>query len=142
MAFKTCDQDDRIESLHLIDYEVWAGPRSKQSRYHDFDTGLKDSERPTGPGLNLGMDRHSYESLRSSSPRGNQTTSDSRRVYIALGSNEGDRTKMIDRACQAMNHSSIKIVRTSALYETEPMYVKDQRPFINGVCEVEIFFYL
>lgn len=61
----------------------------------------------------------------------------SRGVFVALGSNVGDRVAAIEAACQAIDgDNDMKVVRTSALYETEPMYVKDQDRFLNGVCEV------
>ena len=58
------------------------------------------------------------------------------KVYIALGSNLGDRLQTIEIACREMHARGISITRTSSLYETQPMYVEDQAPFINGVCEV------
>lgn len=59
------------------------------------------------------------------------------KAYVALGSNLSNRVEMIERACKMMEEDrSIRISRTSSLYETEPMYVKDQDRFINGVCEV------
>ncbi|KAH7165474.1 Dihydropteroate synthase-like protein [Dactylonectria macrodidyma] len=58
-------------------------------------------------------------------------------AYIALGSNLGDRVAEIERACNEMDHRGIKVKRTSSLWETEPMYVKDQDRFVNGACEVE-----
>ena len=58
------------------------------------------------------------------------------KAYIALGSNMGDRCGWIEKACQEMIKDGIKIIRTSALYETKAMYVKKQDSFINGVCEV------
>ncbi|KAI5211082.1 folic acid synthesis protein [Aureobasidium subglaciale] len=61
-----------------------------------------------------------------------------RRAYIALGSNVGDRLDMIEKACLALDQESgIKVTRTSSLYETEPMYVEDQARFLNGACEIE-----
>lgn len=57
-------------------------------------------------------------------------------AYIALGSNMGDPITMIESACREMNRQGIQIDRTSALYETKPMYYHDQPPFVNGVCEV------
>ena len=60
-----------------------------------------------------------------------------RTAYIALGSNVGDRLDMIEKACLALDQDpNIKVTRTSSLYETEPMYVKDQGRFLNGACEV------
>ncbi|KAK3171256.1 hypothetical protein OEA41_003340 [Lepraria neglecta] len=36
-----------------------------------------------------------------------------------------------------MRDRGLKILRTSALYETKAMYLEDQQSFINGACEVE-----
>lgn len=57
-------------------------------------------------------------------------------AYIALGSNLGDRVAEIEKACNLMDRRGIKVKRTSSLWETEPMYVKDQDRFLNGACEV------
>lgn len=57
-------------------------------------------------------------------------------AYIALGSNLGDRVAEIERACNELDRRGIKVKRTSSLWETEPMYVKDQDRFVNGACEV------
>jgi 2-amino-4-hydroxy-6-hydroxymethyldihydropteridine diphosphokinase/dihydropteroate synthase len=37
-----------------------------------------------------------------------------------------------------MDKRGIRVTRTSSLYETEPMYVKEQDRFVNGACEVRI----
>ena len=60
------------------------------------------------------------------------------RVFIALGSNVGDRIDMIEKACLEMDRAGVIVKRTSPLFETAPMYVLDQDPFINGVCEVRV----
>jgi hypothetical protein len=57
-------------------------------------------------------------------------------AYVAFGSNLGDRVAEIERACNLMEERGIHVKRTSSLWETEPMYVKDQGQFVNGVCEV------
>ncbi|KAG5301813.1 folic acid synthesis protein [Histoplasma ohiense] len=59
------------------------------------------------------------------------------RAFIALGSNMGDRIAAIEEACREMEARGIKIIRTSSLFETAPMYVTDQESFFNGVCEIE-----
>lgn len=59
-----------------------------------------------------------------------------RKAYLALGSNIGDRISMIESACREMTNRGIKVIKTSALYETKPMYLEDQQPFINGACDV------
>ena len=56
---------------------------------------------------------------------------------IALGSNVGDRLKNIEAACHEMDADpDIRVVETSPLYETDPMYVVDQGKFLNGACKV------
>lgn len=62
----------------------------------------------------------------------------SHRAFIALGSNVGSRIEMIEKSCQEMDRAGIRVKRTSSLFETAPMYVLDQDPFINGVCEVSL----
>ena len=57
-------------------------------------------------------------------------------AFIALGSNLGDRTAMLEAACRSMEDRNIRVIRTSALYETKPMYLEDQQNFLNGVCQV------
>ena len=60
-----------------------------------------------------------------------------RKAYIALGSNVGDRFAAIEHACRAIDqYPDMRILRTSSLYETEPMYVEDQDRFLNGACLV------
>ena len=59
-------------------------------------------------------------------------------AFIALGSNVGDRIAMLEAACALMNDEGIQVRRTSALYETAPMYLEQQGPFINGVCQVRL----
>ncbi|KAJ9625132.1 trifunctional dihydropteroate synthetase [Taxawa tesnikishii (nom. ined.)] len=55
-----------------------------------------------------------------------------------MGSNVGDRLQMIEKACLALeDEGDIRLLRTSCLYETEPMYVEDQARFLNGACEIE-----
>lgn len=57
-------------------------------------------------------------------------------TYIALGSNIGDRIGNLETACRELSRMGVTVLRTSALYETKPMYIEDQNAFMNGVCEV------
>lgn len=57
-------------------------------------------------------------------------------AYVALGSNVGDRVRNIEQACRELDVAGLTVTRTSALYETTPMYLTEQGRFINGVCEV------
>lgn len=60
-----------------------------------------------------------------------------RGVVIALGSNVGNKIEEIEKACRAIDEDpDMRIVDTSFLYETKPMYVEDQESFMNGACEV------
>ena len=62
------------------------------------------------------------------------------RVYLAVGSNMGNRFENIVDGIDLLCNSSsddIKLVRTSSLLESAPMYVTDQPAFLNGVVEIE-----
>lgn len=43
---------------------------------------------------------------------------------------------MVEQACREMDARGVRVLRTSGLWETAPMYVLDQDKFVNGVCEV------
>jgi 2-amino-4-hydroxy-6-hydroxymethyldihydropteridine diphosphokinase len=58
-------------------------------------------------------------------------------VYIALGSNLGDRAATLERAISAMNASGIHVTRQSPFYVTEPLGVPGQGWFLNAVVEAE-----
>lgn len=59
-------------------------------------------------------------------------------VYLCLGSNTVDRLKLIEQAVSLLNLAQdIKLIRTSALYETEPWGVKDQNWFLNMIAEIK-----
>ena len=74
--------------------------------------------------------RHYHETTRAQEIRPGE-----HRAFIALGSNVGDRIRMIESACSDMTRRGISVRRTSSLYETQAMYKVDQDPFINGACE-------
>lgn len=60
-------------------------------------------------------------------------------IFVALGSNLGDRVRVVENACRNIEASGdIRVVATSSLFETEPMYVEDQNRFLNGVCKVRV----
>lgn len=59
------------------------------------------------------------------------------RVYIAFGSNMGDRYKAVEDAFILIEKSEMKITKKSKIYETEPYGYTDQPAFINGALEVE-----
>ncbi len=55
-------------------------------------------------------------------------------VYLALGSNLGDRMKNIQQALTALG-THVTIERLSPLYETAPLYLTTQPAFYNMVCQ-------
>lgn len=57
-------------------------------------------------------------------------------VYIALGSNLGNREENLARALEALGEK-MTIVRKSSLYDTEPMYETAQPRFLNMAVEAE-----
>ncbi|KAJ2847572.1 trifunctional dihydropteroate synthetase [Coemansia brasiliensis] len=59
-------------------------------------------------------------------------------VYIALGTNVGDRLGNLHKALNRLNTDlpMSRLVDTSFLYETAPMYVTDQPAFLNAACLV------
>lgn len=56
----------------------------------------------------------------------------SRRAFLALGSNLGDRERHLDRAIHALPD----LVRVSSLYETDPVGGPDQGAYLNAVVEL------
>jgi dihydroneopterin aldolase/2-amino-4-hydroxy-6-hydroxymethyldihydropteridine diphosphokinase/dihydropteroate synthase len=76
----------------------------------------------------------------------NDNTEGLHHAAIALGSNMGDRFRNIELALRHLEGPEpsdtsekgpiVRIVDTSFLYETAPMYVTDQSHFINGACLV------
>jgi 2-amino-4-hydroxy-6-hydroxymethyldihydropteridine diphosphokinase len=58
-------------------------------------------------------------------------------VYLSLGSNVGDREAHLREAIERLEAADIRILRCSAIFETEPQDVKEQGWFLNAVVEVE-----
>jgi 2-amino-4-hydroxy-6-hydroxymethyldihydropteridine diphosphokinase len=54
-------------------------------------------------------------------------------VYLALGSNLGDRRTLLERAESALGASVLRVERRSAIYETEPVGGPAQGPYLNRV---------
>ena len=98
----------------------------------DMKLRTKGTEKPSSC---MAIDRVQYEQAQNSR-LAVMLPDESHRVYIALGSNVGDRIGNLESACHRMHDRGIKVTRTSALYETKAMYLEDQQSFINGACEV------
>ncbi|CCK70728.1 trifunctional dihydropteroate synthetase/dihydrohydroxymethylpterin pyrophosphokinase/dihydroneopterin aldolase FOL1 KNAG_0F00590 [Huiozyma naganishii CBS 8797] len=60
------------------------------------------------------------------------------KAYLAFGSNIGDRLNFITTAFSLLQaNPKVRLVNSSSLFESEPMYFKDQQPFMNGCVEIE-----
>lgn len=58
--------------------------------------------------------------------------------YIGIGSNLGDRRAYIEKAIEGLRKvEDIKVTRSSAIYETDPVSDIPQGKFLNGVIEIE-----
>lgn len=59
-------------------------------------------------------------------------------VYIALGSNIGDRYEHLMSAIQLLKeHNDIVLISSSSIYETEPIGYIDQQSFLNMVVAIK-----
>lgn len=63
--------------------------------------------------------------------------SDSKLIYLSLGSNLGDRAANLDRAIEELPGAGVKVLRRSAIYETAPVDLLEQPWFLNCVVEAE-----
>lgn len=62
-------------------------------------------------------------------------------VFLGLGSNLNDRLEYLKTATSVIGGcSSIKIVNSSFIYETEPWGIRKQNSFLNQVIEIETSF--
>ncbi|HTP69297.1 MAG TPA: 2-amino-4-hydroxy-6-hydroxymethyldihydropteridine diphosphokinase [Dongiaceae bacterium] len=58
-------------------------------------------------------------------------------VYIALGSNVGDRAHNLREAVHLLDRHLIRVKKVSSLYETEPVDYLDQPWFLNAALRAE-----
>lgn len=59
------------------------------------------------------------------------------RAFIGIGSNQGERRQNMRRAVGLLSQSGpLEILRVSSLYETDPVGLTDQPPFLNAVAEI------
>jgi 2-amino-4-hydroxy-6-hydroxymethyldihydropteridine diphosphokinase len=58
-------------------------------------------------------------------------------IYLSLGSNLGDRAANLERAIECLSEIDVRVLRRSAIYETEPVDFLAQPWFLNCVVEAE-----
>ena len=100
-------------------------------RVHDVKAMVRvarmaDAIRQSGPPAHASGASVPGERLRRSS-----------RVWLALGSNLGDRGGYLRAALKALPDAGITVVRASRVAETDPVGIRDQPRFLNQVLEVE-----
>jgi len=63
------------------------------------------------------------------------------KVYIAYGSNMGNRQDNIEQAIEILEQNKrIKLIKNSEIYETDPVGMTDQNKFLNGALEIETLY--
>jgi len=59
-------------------------------------------------------------------------------AYLCLGSNLGDKKRNLNQALKEIkNLKMVKVLKTSSIYETEPVGFKDQSWFLNAVIKIK-----
>ncbi|WP_375581059.1 2-amino-4-hydroxy-6-hydroxymethyldihydropteridine diphosphokinase [Marivirga tractuosa] len=58
-------------------------------------------------------------------------------IFLLLGSNLGNRTKVLLKAIDSLEKNGIEIVKKSSVYETAAWGKTDQQDFLNQVLQVE-----
>ena len=58
-------------------------------------------------------------------------------IFLALGSNLGNRHRNLERAVERLSSSEVRVLRKSSIYKTKPRDVPDQPWFLNQVVEIE-----
>src|ERR1044071_7743298 len=59
------------------------------------------------------------------------------RAYVGMGSNLGDRAGNLLLGVRGMLSASLRVLRLSSVYETEPVGVEDSQPaYLNAVAEL------
>lgn len=58
------------------------------------------------------------------------------RIYLGLGSNLGDRLANLSRAVEELAGRGVRVVRSSRVYETDPVGGPPQPQYLNAVVEV------
>lgn len=62
------------------------------------------------------------------------------RAFVGLGSNVGDRLENLRRAVALLSgfDDTVRVIRTSRVYQTEPVGGPPQPPYLNAVAEVSV----
>ena len=64
-------------------------------------------------------------------------TTNMRKIYLSLGSNQGSRLENLQTACIELSNYALKINASSPIYETAPWGKSDQPWFYNLVLDID-----
>ncbi len=88
-------------------------------------------------GIEYALDRKSVESMEGGKLENSEGTKLD--VYMSLGSNIGNRENNLRKAVGMIDaNKNIDVLKVSSIYETEPMYLKDQNYFYNIVLKAKV----
>lgn len=59
-------------------------------------------------------------------------------AYVGIGSNLGDRAGNLLLAVRGLMEASLRVMKLSGIYETEPVGIEDSGNFLNMVAEVRV----
>ncbi|MDD5622641.1 MAG: 2-amino-4-hydroxy-6-hydroxymethyldihydropteridine diphosphokinase [Actinomycetota bacterium] len=89
-------------------------------------------------GIEYKRDRKSIKPGRMSN-RKSESGSEEVDIYMSLGSNIGNREDNLRKAVGLINSNpDIRIIKVSSIYETDPMYFKEQNSFYNIVLKAQV----
>ncbi len=60
-----------------------------------------------------------------------------KRAFLSLGSNRGERRKLLAKALDNLGEAGVQVLRVSSCYKTEPVDFQPQSWFVNCVAEVQ-----
>lgn len=58
-------------------------------------------------------------------------------IFVLLGSNLGDRERVLKKAIESLEYKGIVLVKKSSVYETAAWGITDQKSFLNQVLQVD-----
>ena len=135
----------RVSELRVLGRPILIGPSRKSFIGKTLNTTVDDRLEGTAAAVALsiagGADLVRVHDVRAMVRVARMTDAIVRRrsvrVYLALGSNLGDRAQFLARAREGLAGAGIRLVRASREADTAPVGVTEQPRFLNQVLEVE-----
>ncbi|KAK9460580.1 Dihydropteroate synthase-like protein [Lipomyces oligophaga] len=130
-----------VEIVENSTYQTIEALVSELSRYLCVDRKLEEvkirARKPravafaSGPSVEITRQKRYYSTETSARTQQNEHI-----AYLGLGSNLGDSAALLEAALGELEARGIKVLRTSSMFETAPMYVENQPRFLNAACKV------